>query len=81
MEYCLATTHEDLDRLFDNIIPRTRALEALCPVSELIEFQVAELFDELPEVGWPLGSQQATVGHYVERLRKWKGLFEASDRK
>jgi hypothetical protein len=80
MEYCLATTHEDLDRLFDNIIPRTRALEALCPVSELIEFQVAELFDELPEVGWPLGSKKKTVEHYIERLRKWKTLFEMRSR-
>ena len=79
-EYCLATTSEDLDRLFENIVPHTRAFYALSPVAELREFEVAELFDELPEVGWPLGSKEKTVEHYTKRLRKWKGLFETLSR-
>ena len=72
-EYCLATTNEDLEKLFSNIVPETRAFEALRPVSELNEYEVTGMFDELPEVGWPLGSKKKTVEDYLSRLRKWKG--------
>lgn len=81
MEFAVATTGDDLDRLFDNIIPQTRAFEALRPVAELSEFEVAGMFDDLPEVGWPLGSKEKTAEYYTERLRKWKTLFRACDRK
>jgi hypothetical protein len=76
MEFAVATTGDDLEKLFGHIVPETRAFEALRPVAELSEYEVAELFDELPEVGWPLGSKEKTAEYYTERLRKWKGLFE-----
>ena len=75
MEFAVATTGDDLDRLFDNIVPETRAFEALRPIAELNEYEVAGLFDELPEVGWPLGSKEVTVEYYLSRLRKWQKLF------
>jgi hypothetical protein len=79
-EYCARTPGDELEKLFENVIPGTRAFEALRPVSELRNWDVRGLFDDLPEcVWWPLGSQQATVEHYLSRLRKWKGLFKARD--
>ncbi len=75
-EYCARTLGDELEKLFENVIPGTRAFEALRPVSELRNWDVRGLFDDLPEwVEWPLGNQQATVEHYLSRLAKWKKLF------
>ena len=77
-EYCARTAGEELDKLFANVVPGTRAFESLRPISKVREREVAELFEELPEwIEWPLGSKEQTVEHYTERLRKWKRLFEA----
>ena len=80
-EYCARTPGDELEKLFENVIPGTRAFESLRPISRLGRGEIAGLFDGLPEcVWWPLGSQQATVEHYLSRLRKWQRLFRARDR-
>jgi hypothetical protein len=75
-EYCARTPGDELKKLFENVIPGTRAFEALRPVAELRNWDIRGLFDDLPEwVWWPLGSKEATVEHYLSRLRKWQKLF------
>jgi hypothetical protein len=75
-EYCARTAGEELDKLFANVVPGTRAFESLRPISKLGKLEIDELFEGFPEwVEWPLGNQQATVEHYLSRLAKWKKLF------
>lgn len=79
-ECCTEPPKDDLDRLFSNVIPGTRAFESLRPISKVREREVAELFEELPEwIEWPLGSKEQTVQRHLSRLRKWQRLFKARD--
>ena len=80
-EYCARMAGEELDKLFAIVRSGTRAFESLRPISKLSKWEIAELIEGLPEwIEWPLGSKEATVEHYAERLRKWKTLFRECDR-
>ena len=81
-ECCTQPPKDDLDKLFSNISPRTHAFESLRPISKLSKWEVDELFEGFPEwVEWPLDSKEATVGHYIERLRKWQQLFHEAEKR
>ncbi len=74
-EFCTLTDGSEIELLFNSVKHGTRAFRALAGVAQLTEKQVAELFEDLPRVAWPLGSEAKTAEHYCERLRLWKRLY------
>lgn len=59
---CARTSGEEIDLLFANVKPGTRAFDALHVVCALREADVCGIFGE-------------AAGYYLDRLRRWKRLF------
>jgi hypothetical protein len=71
------TDGQEIELLSQNIRPKTRAARSLEAVASLDEADVRSLFENLPDVDWPLGDRETTVRHYTARLALWKEKFAA----
>jgi hypothetical protein len=60
---CAKTSGEEIDLLFQNVRPGTKAFDTLHQVCTLSEFTVREIFP------------RESAGYYVQRLRKWRRNF------
>ena len=74
-EHCVVSDPREVQLLGRHVRRGTKARKALQRIAELEEHEIRGLFEDLPDVEWPMGDRATTVAHFTDRLNCWRAAF------
>ncbi len=73
-ELCVATDPSEIELLKNRVRSGTRAHRAMQRIADTLDtLDVADLFEDLPKVEWPMGNRATTLAYFLKRFECWRG--------